>query len=191
MSLRYTDSGNPSELVRGVVVRRLRVNRDLRGTLVETLRVDWPDVYDPAGRPFAQCYCSYTEHGIARDEARWHVHEHQEDRFVVVAGELVLALFDRRPASPTHGRLNLIRMGESGGDDGQLLVVIPHRVLHGFLSVGRMGVLLLNYPTRLYDPADEGRIPFDEVDARLPNGRPFQWDAIRADLDVKSPALRH
>lgn len=188
--MHYTDCSDPAALIADVVVRKLRVNRDPRGTLTETLRTDWTDVFDAATRPFAQCYCSQTWRGVARDEDRWHAHEHQEDRFVVIGGELVLALYDARATSVTYRRLNLIRLGESGGDDGQYLVVIPRRVLHAFLATGQSGVVLLNFPTRLYNPDDEARIPFSAVNARLPDGSPFSWNVVRADLGLTSPTLR-
>ncbi len=175
----YTDPGDGDELIANVVARPLRVNRDPRGILVETLRADWRDCYDAAERPFAQSYYSLTEPWIARDEDRWHVHARQEDRFVVPAGDVALALHDVRDGSPTRGRLNLIRLGDSNGDNGQYLVVIPCGVLHGFMVVGPKAALLLNYPTRLYDPADEGRVPFAEVAARLPDGTLFSWDLVR------------
>jgi hypothetical protein len=38
---------------------------------------------------------------------------------------------------------------------------------------------LLNLPTRLYDPADEGRIPFADAGIALPDGRQFSYDLVR------------
>lgn len=167
------------EWIQGLVLRRLRVNRDARGTLVETLRRDWPDVFDPTTRPFAQTYYSITLPGVARDEDRWHVHRFQEDRFVVAAGTAVVAVYDARPSSPTHGRLNLVLLGEAAGDHGQVLVLIPPGTLHGFVCVGSTPCVLMNYPTQLYNPADEGRVPLADAAVRLPDGRLFSWDLIR------------
>lgn len=175
----YLDPADRSGLIDGVVVRKLRVNRDPRGILVETMKIDWDDCYDAEQLPFAQTYYSVTEGWVARDEDRWHVHERQTDRFVIPSGNVAIGMFDPRPDSATHGALNLIRLGEANGDDGQYLVAIPPRVLHGFMVIGPASALLLNYPTRLYDPTDEGRVPFDEAGARLPDGRPFTWDLLR------------
>ena len=168
-------------LIAGIVVRRLKVNRDPRGILVETLRRDWPDLYDPTARPFAQTYYSVTYPGVARDEDRWHMHHHQEDRFVVLAGDLVLAIADQRPDSPTRGMLNLFKLGESNGDEGQLEVLVPRATLHGYVVVGQKPAVLINSPTQLYNPADELRIPFREADVRLADGTPFTWDLVRQD----------
>ena len=58
-------------------------------------------------------------------------------------------------------------------------MLIPPRVLHGFVVLGPEPALLMNYPTRLYDREDEGRVPIAESGARLADGRPFSWDVIR------------
>ncbi len=175
----YTDPTDSTALIVDVVVRPLIVNRDPRGILVETLKVTWTDCYDDERWPFAQTYYSVTEPWVARDEDRWHVHEHQSDRFVVPSGNVVVALYDPRPESPTRGRVNLLRLGEANGDSGQILVLIPPRVLHGFIVLGPEPALLMNYPTRLYDRADEGRVPIEGSGARLDDGREFSWDLIR------------
>jgi dTDP-4-dehydrorhamnose 3,5-epimerase len=175
----YTDPADEAALIADVVARRLIVNRDPRGILVETLKVTWDDCYDAEARPFAQTYYSVTEPWVARDEDKWHVHEHQSDRFVVPSGDVVVAMYDPRPESPTYGRLNLVRLGEANGEDRQYLVMIPPRVLHGFMVIGPGPALLLNYPSRLYDPADEGRIPIADAGARMPDGRPFSWELLR------------
>ncbi|MCX6020576.1 MAG: dTDP-4-dehydrorhamnose 3,5-epimerase family protein [Chloroflexi bacterium] len=171
-------------VIADVVVRRLKVNRDPRGVLVETLKTDWTDVYGPEDRPFAQTYYSVTLPGVARDEDRWHHHRNQEDRFVTPEGDILLALYDARQDSETFGRLNLIPLGEANGDDGQLMVVIPPVVYHCFMVVSKRPALLLNYPTALYDPLDEGRAPFPQTGARFDDGQAFTWDRVRAVYDL-------
>ena len=162
------------------MARALRVNRDESGILVEILRTDWSDIYHARERPFAQTYYSITPPGLARDEAVWHVHRHQDDRFVVASGDIVLALWDGREGSPTRGTLDLLPMGESMPDDQRFSVLIPPGVHHGFMVAGERPAVLLNSPTRLYNPADEGRAPFEEVGATFDDGRPFSWRAVRA-----------
>ena len=46
--------------------------------------------------------------------------------------------------------------------------------------------VLTNFPTRIYDPADEGRIPFEQVGARMPDGSAFSWDLVRNALDART-----
>ena len=164
------------------MARSLRVNRDASGLLVEILRTDWPDVYDPSTRGFTQTYYSITPAGLARDEDVWHVHQRQEDRFVVVAGDILLAMWDGREESPTRETLDLLPLGASRPDDGQHVVLIPTDVHHGFMVTGEEPAILLNSPTRLYDPTDEGRDAFADVGATFDDGSPFTWASVRERL---------
>ena len=61
----FTDPLDKSRHIHDVRVRRLRVNRDPRGVLVETLRADWEDIFDSGQRPFAQSYYSITDPNVA------------------------------------------------------------------------------------------------------------------------------
>jgi dTDP-4-dehydrorhamnose 3,5-epimerase-like enzyme len=164
--------------VAGVALRALRVNRDPRGTLTELLRADWPDVFGD-GMPFAQVYASTTGPGVARDEGLWHVHRHQTDRFYCLAGRIVVAVADPRPGSPTHGRLMLVELAAGNDHPAPLVVTIPPGTLHGFVVTSPGPATLLNFPNRLYDPEDEGRVPFAEAGVALPDGTPFSYELVR------------
>jgi dTDP-4-dehydrorhamnose 3,5-epimerase len=158
-------------------------HQDPRGFLVETLRSD-DDAVD--GARFRMSYTSLTLPGQFRDVDRWHVHKVQSDRFVVVLGEMTLALFDARPGSATYGWLDVVRM--TGAPHDALacsapreltthLVPIPPGVLHCIGNLDSEPFLLQNFPTELYSSSDEGRIPFASVP--VPSlGRPFAWDLI-------------
>ena len=177
--LQFLNLGDQTDLIKDVVVHPLKVNRDPRGILVETLKTEWKDVFGPS-LPFAQMYYSITEPGVARDEDRWHYHPtRQVDRFGVISGDIVVAIYDWREVSPTFGRLNLFKLGESNGDHGQYLVLIPRNTLHGFVVVSAKPAVLFNYPTELYDPREEGRISHQEYPIRFLDGRAFSWEAVR------------
>lgn len=163
-------------LIKDVVIYPLKVNQDKRGTLVESLKINWPEVFNEKTRPFTQCYYSITKPGVARDEDRWHYHHQQEDRFVVVKGDIVVAMYDWRKDSPTYGVLNLFPMGESQGDNNQYLLLIPINVLHCFKNISQKEAVLLNFPTRLYDQKDEKRIAFKEV--KLVDNSFFNWSRL-------------
>ncbi|MCC6313806.1 MAG: dTDP-4-dehydrorhamnose 3,5-epimerase family protein [Thermomicrobiales bacterium] len=167
--------------VAGAILRSLRVNRDPRGTLTELLRADWGDVCGPE-MPFAQVYASVTVPGIARDEDRWHVHERQTDRFLCLAGRIVVAVADARPDSPTQGRLLLADMAAASDAPAPYMVAVPPGALHGFVALGETPALLLNLPTRLYDASDERRVEIDGSGVVFPDGTPFSWQAVRAAL---------
>lgn len=165
-----------SQLIDGIVMRSLKVNKDETGLLVETLRADWQDVYGN-DRDFAMQYYSVTNPGVARDETVWHYHPSgQEDRFLVVSGAIVTAVADNRDGSPTKGVLNLFHMVS---DTDPYMLLIPKKTLHGFLVVSKTPGILLNFPTRLYDPKEEGRIPYAEVAIKMEDGSPFSWNAVR------------
>lgn len=164
-------------LIKDVITYPLKVNRDERGTLVESLKTNWPEVFDKEKKPFAQCYYSITQPGVARDENRWHYHPHkQEDRFVIIKGNIIVALYDWRQKSKTFGTLNLFPMGESQGEAGQYLLLIPQNVLHCFKVSQEKPAILLNFPTNLYDPQEEGRISFEKI--KLADGRYFSWGKV-------------
>lgn len=178
--LRYCFVDSPQPLPRGAVLRPLRVNRDARGVLVETLRSDWIELYG-AVLPFAQSYYSITGPGLARDEDRWHLHERQWDRFAVVAGCIVVALAEPGSEAP----VTLVPLGPELGDERQAALLVPPGVLHAFVVVSAMPAILLNSPTRLYDPTDEGRVPFHDTSAHFADGTPFAWSRIRSDAALR------
>ena len=168
-----------ARLVKDLLMYPLKVNRDESGILVETLRRDWPDIYGP-GREFAMQYYSVTPPGLARDEDVWHTHPTvQEDRFLVINGEIVVAVADARDGSETKGVLNLFYMKP---DEDPYILLIPKNTLHGFMVVSKVPATLLNFPTAVYNPQEEARVPYAQADVRFPDGTPFSWDLVRSYL---------
>ena len=168
--------------IQGVVVRELKVNRDPRGTLTELLRTDWPDVFGD-DMPFRQVYTSTTASGVARDEDRWHVHEHQTDRFYCLAGRIVVAIADNRPSSQSRQQIMLVELAAGDDSPAPVMVTIPPGTLHGFVVTSPSPAILANFPNRLYDPTDEGRVPFAEAGVKLPDGSAFSYEQVRALYD--------
>jgi len=177
-SILVRDAATPPP-IGDVTVRALTTHRDPRGTLTELLRADWGDVFG-AALPFAQVYTSTTAPGVARDADRWHVHQHQTDRFYCLAGRIVVAIADPRSASPSRGTIMLVELAARADGPAPLLVTIPPRTLHGFVVTSEAPAVLLNFPNRLYDPEDEGRVPFAEAGMTLPDGAPFDYGAVLA-----------
>lgn len=175
---------NQKDIIDGVKLHQLTIHRDPRGSLMETLGEDWLDVFHRPNLQFGQSYYSITQPGFARDEDNWHVHPTQQtDRFIILHGSAVVAIYDWRKESKTQGFINLFMMGESNRDDNQYLLLIPVNVLHGFCTVGNESCHLLSFPDHHYDPAEEGRIPFSEVNVQLQDGRLFSWDIVRKEFD--------
>jgi dTDP-4-dehydrorhamnose 3,5-epimerase len=170
-----------TKLIEDIVVRPLKVNRDESGILIETLRTDWKDVAGP-GREFEMQYYSVTDSCVARDEDVWHYHPTgQEDRFIVTQGRIITAIADNREDSETKGLLNLFIMDAI---EDPYLLLVPKKTLHGFMVVSEGPATLLNFPTRLYDPKEEGRIQYQEAKVKIENGELFAWDKVRKRLGL-------
>lgn len=179
MTYPYLSLKNQKNLISGIQLHKLIVHRDSRGLLMETLSIKWKEVVNQ-DLPFGQTYYSVTLPGFARDEDTWHNHPTQQiDRFVVLEGDVVIAAYDWRNDSPTHGVLNLFLMGEINDDDNQFLLLIPKNVLHSTCNVGKKPLQYLGNPTHVYDPNEEGRVSFEEIGAKLPDGTLFSWQKIR------------
>jgi len=98
---------------------------------------------------------------------------------LTIMGNTIVAIYDARKNSKTFGVLNLFKQGEENGDDGQYVLLIPKGTYHGFLAFGKKNAVLLNFPTQLYNPQDEGRIPHKEAGVKLADGKAFSWQAVR------------
>jgi dTDP-4-dehydrorhamnose 3,5-epimerase len=169
------------KIVSGIILHPLKINQDESGgVLVETLRTDWKNIYGD-GREFFMQYYSVTDSGIARDENVWHLHPtYQEDRFLLAQGEVVVAVADQREESPTKGLLNLFYMN---AEKDPFILLIPKRTLHGFLVVSKQQAILLNYPTGLYNPEEEGRVPYKEANIKIDN-KMFSWNLVRKHFNL-------
>lgn len=172
-----TSADAPSR-IDGAILHPLTTHRDPRGTLTELLRADWSGVFGET-MPFAQVYTSTTGAGVARDSDKWHVHQHQTDRFYCLAGRIVVAIADLRESSPTRGALMLVELSAQEDGPAPLLVTIPPGTLHGFVVTSEFPATLLNFPNRIYDPSDEGRLDFDDARVTLNDGTPFSYELVK------------
>ena len=59
------------------------------------------------------------------------------------------------------------------------IILIPKNTLHGFLVVSNKEAVLLNFPTGLYNPDEEGRIPYEKAQVKTEDGNLFSWDLVR------------
>ena len=114
---------------------------------------------------------------MVRDENEWHVHPTQYDRFIAARGDIITAVYAR-------GILILFLMGESGGDKTNYMVLIPPGALHGFAVVSKKEAVLLNFPTVLYNPQEEGRIPHEEAKAKFSDGTLFSWNKVLSEVQI-------
>ncbi len=148
-----TSPGSP-DLIAGVKVGPMQLWPDDRGYFLEIARLGQGLSSDfPHASTQISAALSYP--GTIK---AFHFHRHQTDCWAPVQGMLQVALVDLRRHSATHGVRNTLYLGTLRS--WQLL--IPPGVAHGYKVIGRDPALLVYMTNRLYDPADEGRIPYND-----------------------------
>lgn len=148
-------------LIDGVTVAPFPVWPDDRGYFLEILR---------AGQGLARMFppdTSQVSSAVSYPGTikAFHFHRFQADLWVPVAGMLQVALVDLRKDSPTFGRRNTLYAGSLR----PWQILVPPGVGHGYKVVGVDSAVLVYLTSRFYDPADEGRIPYDD------SGIAYDW----------------
>lgn len=135
----------------GVRLQRLHTRSDGRGGLT-VLMSDLNEKIAPA----PHVYWVTAEAGSIR---AWVYHKRQYDRLAYTNGDIRLVLYDIRPGSPTHGKLNILDVGATN----KVTLTLPPFVVHGVQNRGRQVATFINMPTRAYDPAnpDKSRLRHD------------------------------
>lgn len=166
-----------------VEVRPLRWHVDARGALVELHRASWHravlphEVQLPRRGEVAQVYVSTTAEGVVKG---WHLHARQSDRFTVLRGAVLLALYDVR----AHSRAT--RLGEPLPTVHEVVlhpernaaqVVVPPGWAHGWMALPGYGeAWVLNAVSHEYDGTDEWR---RDAHAGPCDGQQYEWRRSR------------
>ena len=148
----------------GVLFKALKSHPDDRGFFREIIRIS--DPLFEAGR-FGQ----WSHSKMAKDVVKaWHFHHIQYDWWYVAVGQTETVLYDNRPESPTYRKKVVFKMGDAkfGSDTHEVCVRIPPGVLHG-LKVLSEEAHLFYITSEVYNPNEEGRIPFDSKEV------PHMW----------------
>lgn len=138
-------------MIRDVVYENLVTRSDDRGYLIEILRAT-----DPFFTKFGQVYLVGN---LARGTVRaWHKHEALWDWFFVSHGTAKFALYDDRPDSPTHGKIDTFVIGARQ----PAVLAVPPGVFHGWMSL-EDDTQLISTASEVYnrEKPDEVRVPFD------------------------------
>ena len=140
-------------MIEGVVVKDCVVHADDRGWLMEIVRDE-----EPVFRDVKQTTLTLAYPGVIK---AFHWHRRQWDVWCFLAGMAQAVLYDLREGSPTHGRTDVVYMG----DRHPRVIAIPPGVAHGYRVLGTKPVTLIYHTTERYDPKDpdEFRIPFDDA----------------------------
>ena len=150
------------KLIDGVVVKKLQVNCDERGRLMEMVRCDDKDLKNIK---FGQVYMTTAYPGVTK---AWHYHKKQTDHFVCVKGMMKVVLYDSRENSPTRGLVNEFFIGEHS----PLLIEIPNLVYHGFKCVSDHEAMVINYTTEPYNYLDPDEYRIDPHSGEIP----YDWN---------------
>lgn len=162
--------------IEGVHFKALKTFPDDRGFFRELIRHN-----DPF---FENRFAQWSHSKMARNTVKaWHYHHLQIDWWYVGTGLVHTALIDNREESATFGKKLEFKLGDGELDSDVLSVVvrIPQGVLHGCKVLSDFAHLFY-ITSEIYNPDDEGRIPFNasEIDHSWGN----QEDLIVAENDT-------
>ncbi len=150
------------DLIDGVRVQPLALFPDDRGYFLEVLRMGegLGAAFPPAT---TQVSTALSYPGAIK---AFHFHRHQTDLWAPVAGVFQVALVDLRKDSPTSGVRNTFYVG----DLRPWQILIPPGVGHGYKVVSQAPGVLVYVTDRFYNPADEGRILYND------SGINYDWE---------------
>jgi dTDP-4-dehydrorhamnose 3,5-epimerase len=148
-------SPTSSNLIAGVVCAPVAVWPDDRGYFMEVQRIgEGLAAHFP--KETTQISAALNYPGIIK---AFHFHRHQTDCWTPAFGMFQVVLIDFRPESPTFGRCNTLYVGNLR----PWQILIPPGVAHGYKVVGVSPSMLIYATDRFYNPADEGRIAYNDT----------------------------
>jgi len=151
-----------ADLIQGVQVQPYDLWPDDRGYFLEVIRMRQGLAQDfPPETTQVSAALSYP--GTIK---AFHFHRHQTDLWAPAQGMFQVTLVDLRPGSPTFGRKNTLYCGALR----PWQILIPPGVGHGYKVIGETPAMLIYVTNRLYNPQDEGRIPYNDP------GIQYDWE---------------
>jgi dTDP-4-dehydrorhamnose 3,5-epimerase len=150
------------DLISGIRIERLQVWPDDRGYFLEVMRQGEGLSAALASGP-CQVSCALSYPGTIK---ALHYHFEQTDLWTPIHGQLQVCLFDLRLDSPSFGACNTLYIGTLQ----PWQVLIPAGVGHGYKVIGTDPAGLCYVTNRLYNPADEGRLAYND------RGLNYDWE---------------
>jgi dTDP-4-dehydrorhamnose 3,5-epimerase len=143
-----------SDLIEGVRAQPYDLWPDDRGYFLEVMRMGQglSSGFNPAT---TQVSSALSYPGTIK---AFHFHKYQTDLWVPMSGVFQVALVDLRPESPTFGLKNTLYVGALK----PWQILIPPGVGHGYKVVGEGAGVLIYVTNQIYNPSDEGRIPYND-----------------------------
>ncbi len=149
-------AADSARLIDGLRLAALQLWPDDRGYFLEILR-SGQGLAEGLSTTTLQISAALSYPGTIK---AFHYHGRQTDLWAPVSGMLQVALYDLRAGSPTFGRKNTLYIGNLR----PWALRIPPGVAHGYKVLGSSPALLVYATDRFYDPADEGRIAYNDPD---------------------------
>lgn len=143
-----------ADLIAGVRVRAYDLWPDDRGYFLEVVRIKQGLAADFVPE-MTQVSAALSYPGTIK---AFHFHQHQTDLWAPSQGMFQVALVDLRPGSSTFGLKNTLYTGALK----PWQILIPPGIGHGYKVIGENAGMLIYVTNRLYDPKDEGRIPYND-----------------------------
>lgn len=142
------------KLIAGVHLTALPIWPDDRGVFLEVMRAGRGMVSEfPLETTQVSAAMSYPGSIKA-----FHFHLHQTDCWTPAFGMFQVVLVDFRPDSETFGQRNTLYVGSLR----PWQILIPPGVGHGYKILGADPATLVYATNRFYNPADEGRIAYND-----------------------------
>lgn len=140
--------------IEGVFVEEVKHFPDERGCFNEVIRISSGLFNDVS---FAQ-----LSHTVAYENVikAWHYHKLQTDLWYVTSGVIKAVLYDLREDSVSYKQVFEIVMGQ---EHKNIVLKIPPMIAHGY-KVIHAPAHLVYITTQIYNPDDEGRLPYDSLE---------------------------
>lgn len=136
-----------SKVIEGVSVESPVNHVDHRGRVFEV----FSGLNDHWKEPLVYCYTFTVRPNQVKG---WGLHEHKDDRYTLISGELLTVLYDARPESPTYRLVQKVLLSPEGARK----LLIPTGVWHMNICLGSQEAFLINHPTKVYEHAAPDRL---------------------------------
>ena len=119
-------------------VKQLKIFKDDRGYMFETLRAD-DKMFE--GK-FGQALVSFSKPGKVR---AWHRHKNQTDYTVCVKGNILLLTAEEK----TNGKVEIKEYFL--GEDNMIMLKVPKGIWHGYTPLGKKEAIVFYIMDQAYD----------------------------------------
>ena len=144
--------------IEGVIIQPLMQIAGNRGSVLHMMRRD-----SKLFKQFGEVYFSEILSGKVK---AWKRHKQQTQNLTVPVNNIRLVIYDNRPSSSTHGKIEEYELGRP---DHYCLVHIPPMLWYGFQAFGGETALIVNCADQPHDPEDTESLPADS------NEIPYKW----------------